>query len=131
VSDTITRDKIDELLAFLPAFEDPDGAFIEEWVVKPGHIPYPVYHADVRTFFILAGRHWWCDFDYLSNDAGKIVRDDQRIANATLSEIKTMLTFCVRGERFADGRWGHVLQEGRVQALLRRLAELRDSVPAT
>ena len=131
MADTITRDKIDELLAFLPAFEDPDTVFLEQWVVRPTHFPYPVYTADVTTFFRLAGRHWWCDLDYKPNDAGKLIRDDQGIANATLGEIKTMLTYCVRGERFAHGHWQHVLKEGRVQALLRRLIELRDSVPGS
>jgi hypothetical protein len=39
-----------------------------------------------------------------------------------------MLTYCVRGERFCDGHWENLLRSGRVVALLRRLAELREAL---
>jgi hypothetical protein len=58
-----------------------------------------------------------------------MVESDEAIASATLAEVKTMLTFCVRGERFCDGHWGAVIGQGRIGAILRRLEQLRESVP--
>jgi hypothetical protein len=46
-----------------------------------------------------------------------------------LDEIKSMLTYCVRGERFYDGHWEDTLKSGRITALLRRLAVLRQVSP--
>jgi hypothetical protein len=57
-----------------------------------------------------------------------MLEDDACVARATLVEVKTMLTYCVRGERFGDGFWAAMLEQRRVAALLRRLAVLRDSV---
>ena len=50
------------------------------------------------------------------------------IQRATLAEIKTMLTYCVRGERFGDGHWAAMLESGKIVALLNRLRVLRDEV---
>ena len=58
--------------------------------------------------------------------AGRMLEDKELIEAADLSQIRTMLTYCVRGERFADGHWAQMLESGRIVALLRRLAVLRD-----
>jgi hypothetical protein len=44
---------------------------------------------------------------------------------ADLTKIKTMLTFCVRGERFSDGHWGAMIEGGDVRRLLERLGKIR------
>ncbi len=126
--DAITVADIDALLAYLPYFEEPETIFVETWVTDTGTFPYPRYTQQVRGFFRLAGQPCWSDYDYNPPEAGAMVADDACIADATLLGIKTMLTFCVRGERFTDGHWAHLLQEGRVQAILRRLAVLRQSL---
>lgn len=53
------------------------------------------------------------------------LEDEAGIRRATITQIRTMLTYCVRGERFCDGHWETVLKSGRVVALLRRLGALR------
>jgi hypothetical protein len=57
-----------------------------------------------------------------------MLSNDQFISTCSLNDIKTLLTYCVRGERFADGHWAHVLKSGRVTAILRRLAVLRETL---
>lgn len=116
----ITPDKINGLLAFLPNFEQPKRRYIREWKSY-----YPVYEEDVVAFFRLAGESCWMDTGYKPAEAQKLVQDDQFIAQATLPEIKTMLTYCVRGERFSDGFWASLLENGRVQAILKRLQQLQ------
>ena len=132
----ITRQRIDELLRYLPALGNPGPGTEAEWQgldqkSEDGVItmPYPIYPPAVKEFFALAGQDCWCDFRYVPEQAGEMVRDDAAIASATLAQIKTMLTFCVRGERFCDGHWGAMVREGRIAAILRRLSQLRGEAP--
>ncbi len=115
--------KIDDLLHFLPGFEEPNREFIERWEAF-----YPVYAADVEEFFGLAMHGWWMDTNYKPNEAGRMTYDDDMVQAASLAEIKTMLTYCVRSERFGDGNWGGLLADGRIQALLRRLKTIRQEL---
>ena len=131
---TMTTEKMDELLRFLPVFENPDREYVKDWgggeMTSDGAItvPYPIYCDDVLEFFTLAGQAHWADYGYKPREAHAMLNDDDVISSASLDQIKTMLTYCVRGERFADGHWAHMLESGRVAALLRRLAELREEL---
>jgi hypothetical protein len=132
---SITLNRMDELLRFLPEFERPGRRFVKAWLggqdTAGGDItfPYPVYEEDVVAFFRLAGQPWWSDIRYDPATASEMLGDDKFIQGCTLDDVRTMLTFCVRMERFCDGHWGHVLETGRVAALLRRLADLRQTLP--
>jgi hypothetical protein len=128
----VTRKEIDQLLRFLPLFDVPGESFIERWEGgverEDGAItmPYPVYHEHVGQFFGCAGQACWSDYEYQPAEAARMVQDDEFIANAGIAEIKTMLTYCVRGERFCDGHWDEMLRTGRIVAILKRLRVLRD-----
>jgi hypothetical protein len=67
MSKAITRERIDELLAFLPVFEDTSRSWIKHWIggetLPDGAITmaHPVYSAIVERFFSLAGRPCWSD----------------------------------------------------------------------
>jgi hypothetical protein len=130
----ITPSKIDELVRFLPAFEMPGREFIMRWEggdpQADGSVsmPYPVYTADVNLVFYYVSQPCWCDFDYTLKRSDVLLDDDAFIARSSIVEIRTLLTYCARGERFCAGFWGGVLKRGRVQAVLRRLMELRDSL---
>ena len=129
----ITREKIDKLLRFLPLFQEAGVKFVVKWAggektedgVMTMH--YPVYTEEVREFFKLAGQPCWSDHKYVPKEARKMIDDEAFIQRATLEEIKTMLTFCVRGERFSGGHWAAMLESGKVTAVLQRLTALRDS----
>ena len=131
---TMTTEKMDELLRFLPVFENPDREYVKDWgggeMTSDGAItvPYPIYYDDVLEFFRLAGQAHWADYGYKPQEAYRMLSDDDAISSASLDQIKTMLTYCVRGERFADGHWAHMLESGRIVALLRRLAKLREEL---
>lgn len=132
--ETVTYELIDELLRFLPMFDDPDRTFIERWGggerTSDGVItlPYPVYPHEVKEFFRLASQPCWCDDEYEPRLAGRMLADDRAISTASLDQVRAMLAYCVRGERFCDGHWRAVLESGRVVALLKRLRELRESM---
>ena len=54
-----------------------------------------------------------------------MMRDENLIKAASLPQIKTMLTFCLRGERFSDGHWGAMIEQGYIRRLLERLNEIK------
>lgn len=126
-----TPQEIDELVAFLPRLcaadfvpvrrwgggeKQPDGAYV---------LPWPEYDPVVVRFFEAAGQDCWMDFDYVPVEAGRMLEDEALVRRASLDEIKTMLTYCVRGERFSEGHWRAMIEQGHVRRLLERLAELR------
>jgi hypothetical protein len=123
---SITDSDIDELLRFLPLFDLPERGFVERWAGESGHVPYPIYPEDVAAFYRLAGQPCWSDRDYVPTEAARMLEDNAFIQRATLDEIRTMLTYCVRGERFSDGHWTAMLESGRIVALLQRLRVLRE-----
>jgi hypothetical protein len=131
----VTVEKIDELLRFLPLFEKPNRAFVEVWEggekspEEAVTMPYPVYSADVKEFFRLAAQPCWSDNEYEPTAATAMLDDDETIRRATIEQVRTMLTYCARGERFCDGHWEGVLRSGKVVALLRDLPGLVETLP--
>jgi hypothetical protein len=134
----ITRKHIDELLRFLPVLSTPGPGTQAQWqglnqdsTTRVFTMPYPEYPPVVEEFFKLAAQDCWCDSGYQKSSASEMIHDDTTIASASLAQIKSMLTFCVRGERFCDGHWDAMVQKGRIAAILRRLSQLRDEAPET
>jgi|SRR5215213_3649132 len=127
----ITREDVDALVEFLPVFERPGRAFAK-WgeVVKNADgsisLPYPSYDADVEEFFRLVAQRGWLDHGYKPEEAARMLADPEFVGRATLEEIGTMLTYCVRGERFCDGSRESLLKGGQITALLRRLEVIRE-----
>ena len=63
------------------------------------------------------------DFDYLTHH-GKILESGIAVDRMSLEDIRTMLTFFSRGERFCDGFTADIVNSGELLALLLRLDEL-------
>ena len=134
-SKKITGKNIDDLLAFLPVFEKPDN------LVKSGPrrkkkedgedvyiIAPPDYVPEVLDFFMQAGQPQWSDFKYNPRRCSKLIDNDEFIAAADLDEIKTLLTYCVRGERFCDGFWLRLITDGVIVKILRRLEIIKETL---
>ena len=66
------------------------------------------------------------DYSYMGflKDFQRAIQDENFIKTADLSQIKTMLTFCVRGERFCDGHWADMIESDHIRRLFERLAEI-------
>lgn len=122
-----SRDDIEKLLAYLPLFEQRNRQFIKQWnggeKLENGSITlaYSVFEEDVEHFFRLASEPCWMNSKYNPETAGHMIEDRQYVSKADIESIRTMLTYCVRGERFCDGHWGSVLETGKVVAILLRL----------
>ncbi len=125
-----TPEEIAELVAFLPRLYAEGFQPIKAWHggTKDAQgaltLPWPEYNDIVEAFFRTASSDCWLDYDYRPEVAAQMLEDEDRVRNAGLDDIKTMLTFCVRGERFSDGHWGAMVEGGYLRRLLERLAEI-------
>lgn len=90
-------------------------------------MPYPDYDPLVEEFY-RAVSGGWLDYNYNPDQAYQMIKDENRIKVASLPEIKSMLTFCVRGERFSDGHWAAMIQGGYVRRILERLNEIAEQL---
>jgi hypothetical protein len=126
-----TSQEIVTLTAFLPRLYLEGFSPIESWgggeKQKDGSIsfPYPNYDPVVEEFFRLVSSEGWLDHEYSPEQAYQMLKDENRIKTASLSQITTMLTFCVRGERFSDGLLAQMIEEGYIRRLLERLNEIK------
>jgi len=129
-SPTPTISDIDELLSYLPVLYENESKPIPRWHDGDGTDAAAIvfgqieYDEPVKQFFNAASKECWRDYDYDPGGVGKMIRDPNKIANATLQEIKSMLTWCVRGERFAGGHWSAVIEEGNIRDILLRLRQI-------
>lgn len=129
-----TLDEIEELTAYLPRLYAPGFSPVIRWeggVVRPDgvmHLPYPEYDPLVREFFYKLGGEQWLDYEYNNKDAGGMLRDKPRVRTASLEDVRAMLTFCLRGERFSDGHWEEMIEKGHIRRLLERLNEIKQGM---
>jgi O-acetyl-ADP-ribose deacetylase len=128
MSDELTRRDCDTMLAFLPHFTLPINDELAE-AMKPGGVFWYDYPPLVEDFQRLVLADPWAAYDYQPDRDGAILRDPQRLAQADLTDVRRVLTFIVRGERFNSGHVAAMIEDGSVADTLRRLAELRDSLP--
>ena len=124
-----TLQDIETLTSFLPRLYAKGFSPVTKWEGgqnKDGTytLPYPTYDPLVEEFFRTVSGGGWLDYDYNPEQAWKMMKDENFIKTATLSQIKSMLTFCVRGERFSDGHWGEMIEKGHIRRLLERLDEI-------
>ncbi|MCF8983116.1 hypothetical protein GIW26_05780 [Pseudomonas syringae] len=117
-------DDIDQLLSYLPLLY-PDGVAIKTYIIKENTY-WPDYFPAVEAFYRAVAKDCWCDIDYLNHGAADMLNDDIYIAQANLADMQTLLTYCIRGERFCDGHHGAMIEKGYVLKILRRLAVLRE-----
>lgn len=129
----ISSEDIDALLEFLPRFEQPGRAFTK-WseTLKNADgslsLPSPEYDEDVQEFFRTVALRGWLDYGYKPEEAARMLADVESVERAGVEQVKTMLTYCLRGERFCDGHWESLLHGGQIVALLRRLKTLREQM---
>lgn len=122
---------IDELVAFLPQLYGEQRAPLVRWhegkEAEPGVLtmPWLEYSPVVEEFVKAASKKCWQDYEYVEKDVNSLLADKTFISRASIREIRTILTFCIRGERFCTGHLEGVIEDGTIRALLERLEELR------
>ena len=128
-----TLKEIEELTAFLPRLYADGFSPILSWgggeKLKDGSysMQYPDYNPLVEEFFRLVSSSW-LDHEYDPEQAYRMLKAEQAVKTASLSQIKTLLTFCVRGERFSDGHWAAMIEKGYIRRVLERLNEIKSKL---
>jgi hypothetical protein len=128
-SPTPTPEHIAELVAFLPKLYAEGSEILKEMVIEDSVgslvFPYAVYSDVIDKFVEVASQKHWCDSNYSPATSGQGLEDPAFVARASLDEVKTMLTWCICGERFCSGHLGTIIESGKLRLLLERLAVIR------
>ncbi len=125
-----TPQEIADLVAYLPRLYAPGFVPIKQWHggdQRPDgsmSLPWPEYDPLVEEFTRAISSGGWLDYDYRPEEAYRMFADEDFLESAALPQIRSMLTYFVRGERFSDGHWGAMIASGQIRRLLERLAEL-------
>lgn len=119
-----TEAEMQALVAYLPRLYADGFAPVIRWQggVKGSDgvisMPYPEYDPLVEAFYRLAASACWLDYGYQPEDAARMLKDEAFVRSASLAQIKAMLTYCVRGERFSDGHWAEMIENGSIRRIL-------------
>lgn len=134
----ISLDDMDALLRFLPIFESRHFSFGK--VVpckKTAPREFTAAYADLCPEAVefeqaLYDHSWVIGFDWgaWSQEARSYELDPEKVKRADLLTLRKLLTSHVRADRFCEGYFLRVLQSGLTTAILRRIAELRQNLPA-
>lgn len=123
----VSEDNADAILRFLPMFRrrdfDPGAP-----VVDPGVMPYWRYSGKVLEFIkALYDNRWVVNFDWVGWQAAarRYGEYPELIALAGVDEVRRMLTFHARKDRFCDGHLAVTITSGQMAVILDRIAELR------
>jgi uncharacterized protein DUF6508 len=123
-----TLQDMEALTAYLPRLYAEGFSPVRKWnggkqADGTYTMPYPDYDPLIEEFYRTVSGSW-LDYNYNPEQAYKLLKDENLVKTASLSQIKTMLTFCVRGERFSDGHWAEMVAQGHIRRLLERLNEI-------
>ena len=128
-NDLPTTKDIEELVAFSTILYDKNFTISKTPLNKINNDTLDIfqitdYNDVVLEFFELASKPCWSDYKYSSKNVSDMIGNKNLINNASLEKIITMLTYCVRGERFCDGFWASMIEDRYIKLLLERLIEL-------
>ncbi|MDZ7723444.1 MAG: DUF6508 domain-containing protein [candidate division KSB1 bacterium] len=120
------QSQIDKVTAYLENFKDTQQPFMENKKDNRGLTLKNAYQyrKDVREFFALLQESEWDYLDYLSPEIREFIKYPDKIQFATLKQIKGILTYCLKGERYVEGHRNVMLKRGVVQEALKRLKNL-------
>ena len=95
----------------------PDGAI---------QMPYLDYTPEaLRLLQALERHHVTVVFDWMSwQDEARAYLDPEKVATASLEDVRRLLTLHMRKERFCEGHMAEMIRSGHIVALLRRLDSL-------
>jgi hypothetical protein len=101
------------------------GEFEEGVIEMPYTIEKPIVR-EVRQFFV--DKHLQVMFDWSHWNEGKAmfrVNEADRFKNISLEDTVKLFTAILRNDRFNDGAWADLFENGDGQRLLKRLLDFR------
>jgi hypothetical protein len=127
----LTKADFEAILRFLPAFEDPDVAFMEPLDPRP-EVPGVIVSDEpdlsplAKEFIDELHDHGWIiHFDWVKWDLGpRLDQHRELIAMARVETLRRLLTCHVRADHFTYGHLEYAFESGAFTAILRRLQGL-------
>lgn len=118
-----TVPELDAVLAFLPLFEQEGYT-----ATRPSTSGWPIAKEEVLQFIhILSRTRMVFPFDWPAWKEARALYDDPTLlAQADLLTLRKLFTTHIRTDRFNEGHLAHVIENGHIAAMLRRLQTLRD-----
>lgn len=124
----VTIKDIDRILEFLPLLQDPKEKYVTVHQSKSAKgvifLPSLEYSETVNEFCSAIYEIGFATSNYACS-----LHDCAKLAKADVKAIAKCLTFHDRGERFYIGHLASELEEGHIQSVLKRLAEIRKGLP--
>jgi len=120
-----TIDDMRAVAALLPELERVQASPLE-WRVGGGQMPHAENVAVVnRVMQEVYDHHLLIDFNWGGwQDEAKRFLDPAVLSEATLDDLRRLLTVHVRTERFSRGHFAEMVQSGHIAAILKRVGEL-------
>jgi hypothetical protein len=118
-----TREELDAVLAFLPIFKEEGYE-----ATYPAFNGWPIAKKEVQAFIqALSSAGMFFPFDWPAWKEARALYDDPALlAQADLLTLRKLFTTHIRTDRFTEGHLAHVIENGHITAMLRRLRTLRD-----
>ncbi len=125
----VTNIQIDAILPFLERFE-AEGFSVGTWNSSPGQIPWFDFDEAVSEFQQALYDNGWIASSFKWPDwqesAQEFVASPAKIESADTRTIQKLLTTHVRKERFCEGHFAAMFENGHIVALLKRLKTIRE-----
>jgi Family of unknown function (DUF6508) len=120
----VTDSSVARLIEYLPAFERGDFAKAVESYHETGQ-----YSPEIITFFEAFGSAGLGvkDLNCIAwmKEEGSSALTDEGIAGADFLQLRKILTYCSTADRFSGGFLQGVFASGLVEAVLRRMNQIR------
>jgi len=127
---TPTSESIDRVLAFLPYFEREGTHFYNVETDRLTMDPY-TYSPQVEQFVDALYREGFIvpfDWPAWQDEAARYMADPSLLDSADLPTLQKLLTTHVRADRFSGGHLAAMIERGHIDAILRRLKTIRDTI---
>lgn len=132
---TVTQEKFNALVRFLPAFQSPsfDPGEMRKMERNPNgsfSFPYTVLSDQATSFVQAAYDNGWIvgSFDWPSwagsEEAERLRDDENALARATPEQIARLLTVVIRQDRFCEGVLLDAFNSGLILRIVRRIDAL-------
>ncbi|GIO69004.1 DUF6508 domain-containing protein [Paenibacillus sp. JTLBN-2024] len=126
---TITSGELDRLLPFLNVLQDPNqplSAVSGRYRFETEVVRNFVQELSNTGFMMVFDWSSWVAEHEIYRDIDRDIED--HLMQADLETLRKLVTSYVRGDRFTEGVWIRVLENGKMTQILKRLKMLREEM---
>lgn len=125
----ITKEEANKLLSHLDYFQDFNSIFYTEkngYKLESQEVGEFRRELDNIGFLLVFDWTQWITDNEVYKDIDNNIQDE--IMNADLETLRKITTSYIRGDRFNEGLFIHVILKGHIKNILLRLKELEDEL---